>query len=149
MGQSIMSSLNLVPNPTVMAVQAGIFLANFVVAKKLILEPYLRVHRQRTKLTDGSKAEAADIIKKNDETAVEIKQQIKSATQEAEEIRSELTNKASEAKRRLISEAEETARNALEEAERVVSESLSTEKAKIPSMIKELSETIVQQVLKA
>ena len=42
-----MASLELVPHPDVLVVQAGVFLANFVVVKKLLVEPYLTVRDKR------------------------------------------------------------------------------------------------------
>ena len=63
-----MSSLNLVPNPTIMAIQAGLFVANFVAVKKLLLEPYLKVYDQRQDLTVGNKTEAIKILEENEST---------------------------------------------------------------------------------
>ena len=60
-----MSGLNLVPNPTVLAVQAGVFMANIFVIKKLWLDPYLRVYEKRQANTTGSQTDAEKISKEN------------------------------------------------------------------------------------
>ena len=67
-----MSSLNLVPNLNVMAVQAGIFVANFLLLRNLLLEPYLKVYDKRQNLTVGSKAEAKELVAKNESAIQQI-----------------------------------------------------------------------------
>jgi F0F1-type ATP synthase membrane subunit b/b' len=53
-----MSQLNLTPDPIIIATQAAIFLANLLVIKKLILNPYLAVRARREASTGGSQHEA-------------------------------------------------------------------------------------------
>ena len=54
-----MASLILVPDPEVLAIQAGLFLVAVGVVKKLYVEPYLAVRERRQAATVGSKDEAA------------------------------------------------------------------------------------------
>ena len=78
-----MASLDLSPNPTVMMVQAGLFLVNFVAVKKLILEPYLKVADAREKLTSGDQAEAAAVLEKSDSGMRQVSEKLEAARDEA------------------------------------------------------------------
>lgn len=49
-----MAELNLVPNPTLLVVQGGVFLANIWLIDKLILKPYLKLKEARDRLTVGN-----------------------------------------------------------------------------------------------
>ena len=67
-----MAGLNLTPDPTALGTQAVIFLGAVFVVKKLMVEPYLAVQEKRDRSTVGSKAEAADLQRKNEELIAEI-----------------------------------------------------------------------------
>ncbi|SME91162.1 ATP synthase F0 subunit B [Pseudobacteriovorax antillogorgiicola] len=144
-----MSSLNLVPNPTVMTVQAGIFIANFFVIKKLLLEPYLKVYDKRQNLTVGNKSEAESLLQKNETTLKQIKETLQAASDEATSIRSELTAQASVKKGQLISSAEQEAKATIESVRSQITESLAEERRKIPNLVDDLTATIVNQVINA
>ena len=56
-----MADFSLVPVPRVLLVQAGIFIANTIIIKKLLVEPYLttegeaaRLHRAQASRGDGA-----------------------------------------------------------------------------------------------
>ena len=144
-----MSSLNLVPNPSVMVVQAGLFIANFVAIKKLLLEPYLKVYDKRQSLTVGNKSEADQLIQKNENAMLEIKQRILEANEQASQIRTELTQAAHRQKTQLIADAETTAKKTVEGVRSQISQSLEQEMAKVPALVDEITAMIVNQVIKA
>ena len=147
MGFTSMGSLNLVPNPTVMAVQAGLFVANFVVVKKLLLDPYLKVYDKRQTLTVGNKHEAAELVQKNEDALAEIKKKLKGANDEAVSLRNALTSEAKTKKAELIGAAEKKAKESIDDVRTKIQASMKAEMAKIPTMVDELTDVIVKQVL--
>jgi F0F1-type ATP synthase membrane subunit b/b' len=84
-----MADLSLIPNPQVMAVQAGIFLANLYVVKKMFVEPYLELKDKRIRLTEGDKSQAGQILQECKVKAESIEENIKRAFAEADRIREE------------------------------------------------------------
>lgn len=144
-----MSSLNLVPNPTVMAVQAGLFIANFVAVKKLLLDPYLKVYDKRQNLTVGNKSEAAELVQKNESTMDDIKQQLLDASELATNMRNTMTSDANAKKAELVSKAESEAKSTVESVRAQIKESMQAEMSKVPGLVDELTNVIVKQVLDA
>ena len=67
-----MSSLNLTPNPSILLVQLGLFLANLFVIKKLILQPYLALRARREAMTTGNAGEAQKLAHEASEKAKQI-----------------------------------------------------------------------------
>ena len=144
-----MGSLNLVPNPTVMAVQAGLFVANFVAVKKLLLDPYLKVYDKRQNLTVGNQNEAAELLQKNESAMKEIKQTLLNASEEATKLRNTLTSEANATKANLIKSAETDAKASVYSVRKQIQDSMKEELAKVPSLVDDLTDVIVKQVLQA
>ena len=90
-----MSGLNLIPNPTVLAVQTGVFMANIFVIKKLWLDPYMKVYEKRKASTTGSQSDAEKIGKENDKMVTKIETGIHDAVEESRKIRTDIHSKTS------------------------------------------------------
>lgn len=142
-----MSSLNLVPNPTVMVVQAGIFVANFIAIKKLLLEPYLKVYDQRRNLTVGNKTAATRILEENESTMTRIRESLDSAGEEAASIRLDLTQAAKQKRTELITDAEQSAKATIAQIRAEIAATMASERKKLPSTIEDMTNLIVKQVL--
>lgn len=142
-----MSTLNLIPNPPVLAVQAGIFLVNYVVIKKLFVEPYLSVRDKRERLTVGNKEEATKAIGKAEVLAAEINVAISNAADGAKKERDRSRAVATEKRAAIVSAAEAEARSAVESIEKQIQADLRAERLKIPAVIQALSKQVYDQAL--
>ncbi len=89
-----MAQLNLTPDPVVLGVQAAIFLANMLVVKKLILEPYLSVRSRREASTGGNKSEAQTLLKEADVLEEKITQRMRAAHKDAAVVRDKIKTEA-------------------------------------------------------
>lgn len=142
-----MAAINLIPNPTVLAVQAGIFLVNIVIVKKLLLEPYLKVRDRRDQLTIGSKDAAERASRDAEAAATEISQALTQTSIEAKAAREKLREAALVKKTSIVSQAEAEAKATIAAAEQEIARNLEQEKTKIPAIVKQLTEEVYRLAL--
>lgn len=142
-----MSSLNLVPNPTVLIVQAGIFLANAVVAKKFILDPFIKVHKQRYGATKGSQELAIKLEEENKTKTQGITFKIQEAASSAHKLRDEIVSKARSEKDLILKKAEAEARDYLEAMSKEIKSQIDVERIKIPSIVVAMTTEVYQQTI--
>ena len=122
--------MNLVPNPTVLAVQAGVFLTNLVVVKKLFVEPYLSVRDRRDALTVGSKDEAQKFLAESERIALELQARIQTAAEEAKKEREKSREAAMVKRQAALAAASADAKKLIEQVEKQIQQDLTDEKAK-------------------
>ncbi len=142
-----MASLNLVPNPPVLAVQAVIFLTSLVVVKKLFVEPYLELRDKREKLTVGSKDQALRLLEETDRVSLDITSKLNAAITEAKQAREKIRDAAIEKRTSALSAAEGESRKFLAEVETQIKQDLAQEKAKVPAIVKSLTDEVYKLAL--
>jgi F0F1-type ATP synthase membrane subunit b/b' len=142
-----MSSLHLVPNPTIIAVQAGVFLANFVIVKKLYLDPYLKLTGKREGMTDGSQEESASIERKNAETSAQMETQLRELNEYTHEYRLRLNAEADDKSAKILQSAEKESESVLAEIQEEIKLAVAKESANIPETVEELTSAIYKQTL--
>ncbi|MDD9950548.1 MAG: hypothetical protein OXT67_03190 [Zetaproteobacteria bacterium] len=77
-----MAQLDLVPNPTIVMAQLGIFSAALVVVNKLYVAPYLKLRSARESRTEGRDANVKSLTQARQEKAEYLQQAMKHAYQE-------------------------------------------------------------------
>jgi F0F1-type ATP synthase membrane subunit b/b' len=137
------SGLNLSPNITVIAIQAGIFLTNMFVVKKLMLEPYLRVRDARMKKTGGSQDDAQSLRSKALELDGQIASKMKEAHRQASEVREKIKSEAITKRNLLIAEAEKSAKEEQSKLLKDIQANLTEERTKLAATVDELSKNFV------
>lgn len=142
-----MSSLNLVPNPSVMLVQVGLFVSSFVIIKKLFLEPYLKVSDQREALTKGSVKDAASIIKANECSQIQIDGKLSQMRDESAKLRESAHTAAQQEALSIVSAAESDSKSAVEAIKKGIEIELQEERVKIPRIVEDLTASMFKQVL--
>lgn len=142
-----MSSLNLTPNPTVMVIEAGVFLVNFLVVKKLLLEPYLAVNAQRKQLTEGNQNQAEHLEIENQQSAQKIKSQLGLVADESRALREQAVQKAKSKRDSIVNSASEQASKTIESMRQELSRELASEQASIPALVERLTREFVQKVV--
>ena len=144
-----MSSLNLVPNPTVMLVQTGLFLANFVVVKKLILEPYLSVYDKQQSKTVGNQAEAEALAKESIALEKQIDASIDEVKNRLSSTRESTLADIQKQRDAIVAAAEAKSSATIDAMRKEIQEVVAAERTKIPATVEEMSELVVNRVLEA
>lgn len=144
-----MSSLNLNPNPTVMLVQTGIFIANFWAIKKLFLEPYLKLADKRSNLTFGNREEADALNRRNEEALKKLTAKLEQARDEAAKMRHQVAEQTEVKRQSVVGDAESEAKKVVEEVRASIQIELEKEKSKLPGLISELTDEIYSQTIRA
>jgi F0F1-type ATP synthase membrane subunit b/b' len=141
-----MSQLNLSPDPVVLAAQATIFLANMLVVKKLILEPYLSVRAKREASTGGSQDNANKLIVEAKALEEKITERMRGAHKDASAARDKIKGEHQRKRGEILSQAEVAAKAEQQKIESEIAKNLSEERSKKDETIKSLADTFFGQV---
>ena len=88
-----------------MLVQAGVFAANYLVVKHLLVSPYLELKKARENETEGAKKEADLLVLEASKIEDEIASRMKVAFESAKDIRSRAQKKAKQDYEKIVGEA--------------------------------------------
>jgi len=142
-----MSSLNLSPNPTIMAITAGVFLANLLVVKKLFLEPYLKVREQRIKATFGNQAAAEQLELDNARSTDTIRNRIAQASIEARDFRESTLTTAKQQRDGLLAAASKEATEVVSAMRGDLVKELAEQRKAVPAIVQQLSRQFVDRLI--
>jgi F0F1-type ATP synthase membrane subunit b/b' len=142
-----MAELNLIPNPTLLAVQTGVFLANVWIVNALILKPYQKLKESRENLTTGkqdeSKAVRAEIAVRLDD----IKKQTSDAFEKARKMLAQAREQASNQQAEIVSSAHLAVQTELDQFRIALKSNLDQERAKAPQVVQGLAQEVFQKLL--
>ena len=142
-----MSSLNLQPSLPIIVVQAGVFLANMYAVKKLMLEPFLKVHAKRQSATAGATDVAKTLTSSNEEALATIGRRLEDASVHARGEADGILKKATREKDELLSRAEKEARELLTGVQEQVRKELEEQRRDISRVVATLSDEAFRQVI--
>lgn len=142
-----MSSLNLVPNPAVFLVQAGLFVANIVAVKKLMLDPYLKVKAARDAQTVGNRQEAQNLTNDGERKFQEITERLQSAADEARGTANSILGVAQQKRDEIMSAAEKAAHDFLDQSQQSIAMELKAEREKVPAVVSSLSQVLFEKTV--
>ncbi|HET9238875.1 MAG TPA: hypothetical protein VFO10_16580 [Oligoflexus sp.] len=142
-----MSSLNLSPNPVIMAATAGIFVANLIVVKKLFLEPYLKVRDQRIKATFGNQAAAEQLEVENTRATEKIRDRIAQASLEARNFRDSSLATAKHKRDELLAAASKEASDVVTAMRGNLVKELAEQRQAVPAIVQQLSRQFVDRLI--
>jgi F0F1-type ATP synthase membrane subunit b/b' len=142
-----MASLELKPEPIVVAVQGVIFLASMYSVKKLMLEPFLKLRERRKALTEGRFQEARKIVDEAEQKLSAIRERMREAAMAARSDRDVIVGKAVLARTELIAKAEAEGKQVISEMKNRISVDLAGERAVIKSQVSVLTKQVMDRVL--
>lgn len=142
-----MASLELIPKVPVLVVQGAVFLANIVIVKKLLVEPYLQVKDRRDKVTVGSKDDAVRFLAEAERVSQHIAERLQTAYDAAKAEREKIRAAALAKRDTIVSAAEKEAKAHMDVMERQVRDSLDQEKQKVPAIVKSLTDEVYRIAL--
>lgn len=143
-----MSSLNLEPNIQVIAVQAGFFLTNLVIVKKLMLEPFLKVQKSRSAVTTQVTAAAIDLKEKNAALLNKLEESLASADKSIFSMTQEIFSQAGKSKDQIIQKSEKGAREDLNQLQKTIQSSLEEQSKLIPEIARNLASEAFAKVVR-
>lgn len=142
-----MASLNLIPNSGVLVVQAGIFLANMVVVKKLIIDPYLQLKDKREEMTLGNQEAAKSLLQACQKKNEELDAQMTTVYVEAMAIRKKHKEQAEVVQQKDLLDARHEAVDYIEKMRCELRQNLHDEREKLPVVIAKLADEVYKASL--
>lgn len=142
-----MASFELFPDPVVTVVEAGIFLTNLVVIKKLILDPYVQLKDKRDAATTGSKDDAVKIVAECETVTNQITEKLSAAAQNAKSMRETIRTEAVKTRDSLLESAEKEAKSTVEKVREEVAKNLSEERGRVSEIVSGLSQEVYKAAL--
>lgn len=142
-----MANLDLIPKLPVLAVQAGIFIANLGIMKKLFMEPYLKVRIAQDNQTIGSQGDAARLLSEADQVSTEINSRLQTALRRAKEAREKVRSAAIAQRQSLLNSAQEEVKSELEKVEAEIKRQLEHEREKVPNVVASLTNQVYEIAL--
>ncbi len=137
-----MSSFELFPEPTVLAVEAGVFLVNMAIIKKFMVDPYLKLKDKRDAATTGSKEGAAAALEKCESISAAIAKAIHAANDDARGIKEKIQVDASQKRDALVAAATKEARGTIESMQADVATQLNKERARVSEIVGSLTSEV-------
>lgn len=142
-----MSELKLKPELLPMVIQGGFYLAALASAHFLLIKPLLSLTAERRRRTQGAVDSAKGLeskLEKLERTYTEAQQ---FALNEARDLRNAQILAGQAEAQGVLLEANETAKSALGDVRAKVSEQMALERAKIPGIVGELSDTVLGRLV--
>jgi F0F1-type ATP synthase membrane subunit b/b' len=142
-----MAELKLKPELLPMVVQGGFYLAALVSSHFLLVKPLLGLTAERKRRTQGAVESAKGLEAKLEKIEKTYKDAQQQALTEARDLRNAQLLAGQAEAQAIVIEASETAKATLARVRNTLTEQLQSERTKIPSMVSELSETILTRLV--
>ena len=143
-----MAALNLTPDAGLVLTQAGIFLANLYVVKKLMLEPYIKLRDKRHMSTHGGQEEATKALQEVEAQSQIVNMKISQALEQAKAIREKSKSDAKTKQHEIVEKAKVESKSRLEAVSQDIKSNLEQEFKKVPDLVKSMTNEVFSAVLK-
>lgn len=145
---AVLAALNLTPDAGLVLTQAGLFLTNLYVVKKLMLDPYLKLKDKRYQLTLGGQKEAQEASQDVAAKTKLIDSKIAEAMGQAKLFREERKAQAQAKQLEMVDGAKAESKKKVEAVGAQVSAALEEELKKIPALVKSTTDEMFSAVLR-
>jgi len=142
-----MAELSLVPNPTLLVVQTGIFLTNVWLVNTLILKPYQKLKAARDQATVGNQDEARRTLQEVTTISEAIKQKTTAALEQARQSIKSARDQAQNQQAQLTAAASAESQTFLDGFRTDLKTNLASERAKSKEILGTLSDEIFKKLL--
>lgn len=144
-----MADFNLVPVPKVLLVQAGIFIANTIIIKKLLVEPYLQLKAKRLDYTERKQAAATARFTALEQELAELRAQRRGRLSALAQLRRKKYEQARARREELIVTATRESEAAIKEAKASLRKEFAAAQAELDSTVGKLSQEMFELLLPA
>ena len=142
-----MADFNLVPVPRVLLVQAGIFIANTIIIKKLLIEPYLKLKAKRLDYTERKQAAATARFAALEKELAELRAQRRSRLSALAQLRRKKYEQARARREELIVTATHESEAAIKEAKAGLRKEFEAAQVDLDSTVGNLSQEMFDLLL--
>ena len=142
-----MADFNLVPVPRVLLVQVGIFIANTIVVKKLLIDPYLKLKAKRLDYTERKQAAATARFATLEQELTELRATRRSRLSALAQLRRKKYEQARARREELIVAATQEAEAAIKQAKEQLRREFDTAQAELDSTVGALSQEMFDLLL--
>ena len=141
-----MAELNLVPNPTLLVVQGGMFLTNIWLINKLILRPYLKLKEARDRLTIGNQDATRSVREEIELKSKTIKERLDKALDDARLTLNAARQEAEKQQEQMVNLAQENLERDLEHFRTGLKITLLEERSKTAKVVEDISQEIYKKL---
>ena len=142
-----MADFNLVPVPRVLLVQAGIFIANTIIIKKLLIEPYLKLKAKRLDYTERKQAAATARFAALEKELAELRAQRRRRLSALAQLRRKKYEQARARREELIVTATHESEAAIKEAKAGLRKEFEAAQADLDTTVGNLSQEMFDLLL--
>lgn len=142
-----MADFNLVPVPRVLLVQVGIFIANTVIVKKLLIDPYLKLKAKRLDYTERKQAAATARFTTLEQELVALRATRRSRLSALAQLRRKKYEQARARREELIVAATQEAEAAIKQAKAQLRKEFDSAQAELDSTVGVLSQEMFDLLL--
>jgi F-type H+-transporting ATPase subunit b len=142
-----MSALAMIDVDATSLISAAIFVVMLVLLNQLLFQPYLKLTRERSRLTTGAQASAEETFAEADAVLADYKQRLASARSEAATLRESLRRSGQEEESRIVTTARDRAAAALAAKREALTAQVAEAERQVDERAAALSSAIVQKVL--
>ena len=129
------------------AIQAGLFAVMFVVANKLLFQPYLKLRERRIAGIDGARAEAEQMSAQADGKLADYEAKLKVARGKAAEEQRKVRAEAAAHEREVTDRGRATAQKALDEASARVQAQTATARKELAPQADAIARGMAKRIL--
>ena len=141
-----MAGFNLVPNPVITVVQAGLFFVNMYIVKRFILDPYLKLRELRFGATGGSIEKAHSLNQESEKLQKNISDEVKKLQEEITVERDKAVLEASKQKETILAGARKEAEATLVEMRDQISKEVDSQRSQIPDQVQKIYGALKQKI---
>ena len=142
-----MADFNLVPVPRVLLVQVGIFIANTIIIKKLLVEPYLKLKAKRLDYTERKQAAATARFTALEQELAELRATRRSRLSALAQMRRKKYEQARARREELIVAATSESEAAIKEAKVSLRKEFEAAQTELDSTVGQLSQEMFDLLL--
>ncbi|MCC6996153.1 MAG: hypothetical protein IT370_16205 [Deltaproteobacteria bacterium] len=129
------------------ALQFGIFLLMLLVLSQLLFKPFLKVHEQRQKATEGARHEAAVMTDKATADGVIYEDKMSKARAKALEERAVLRTETTKREREIVATGRTAAEQHLEKTKQIIRDAGDKARTELAPRVTELSLEMAKKIL--
>jgi F0F1-type ATP synthase membrane subunit b/b' len=142
-----MANLELIPKLPVLAVQAGIFIANLGIMKKLFMDPYLKVKEAQEGMTIGSQGDAIRLLSQADSITASINDRMNMAMVDAKNSRELVRSAALEKRTQILDAVQKEVSNELIKVQEDIEHQVQLERSQISNVVANLANEVYKIAL--
>ena len=123
------------------------FLVFWFLLNKLLFKPYLGILEERENKTEGTRAEAAQLVDETDRLKTEYEQAIAEATAEAQAVKETIRSEAARARDQILNRAREEAAGRLQVARETLLREIQQSRAQAARDAETIAREMVEKIL--